>query len=140
MISFWFSLALAAITDGGRLQITIQLKAALQGTFALKTVQFRYNHMLLCKQDLSRKGARLHATKAQMLEPTYAEDASLKVVVKPPQPRLQIYCKTPIPVLYEGEVYTAVFVLRNTGSHSLRDLRVLCDNPAMMMSDPGQSA
>lgn len=108
----------------------------MQGTFALKSIQFRYNRMLLCKQDLSRRGPRLQATKAQMLEPTYAIDASLSLVVTPPQPRLQVQVKRPLPTLFEGEVHTTVLVLQNTGSRTLQDLRVLCDNDFAIMSKP----
>lgn len=93
--------------------------------------------MLHCKQDLTRKGARLHATKAHMLEPSYSDDTSLKIIVKPPQPRLSVESQMALPTLLEGETYKTIYILKNTGTRALRDLRVLCDNSLMSFEANG---
>lgn len=93
--------------------------------------------MLHCKQDLTRKGARLHATKAHMLEPSYSEDTSLKIIVKPPQPRLSVQSQIALPTLLEGETYKTICILKNTGTRALRDLRVLCDDSLMSFAANG---
>ena len=109
--------------------MSVTVTASKEGSFTLKDVQFRYNGSLKCTEDLIRQGARLFATKAQMLEPTYAEDSTLKILVKPPQPILQVVSDVPINDIYSGETVEIQMSLENAGSRSLKDLRVLCDTP-----------
>lgn len=110
------------------------VKASKEGTFTLKAVNFRYNRSLACTESLRRQGNRLFATKAHLLDPTYAEDSSLKIIVKPPQPILQVFCSEASPVLHAGESHSLVLTLLNAGSRDLRDLRVLCDAPHIAYS------
>lgn len=108
-------------------QLSVTVQATKEGTFTVKGVSFRYNRNLASTESLSRRGDRLYATKAQLLEPTYAEDSSLKIAVKPPQPILQVVGEDAVLELYAGETRNLALTLINAGSQSLRDLRVLCD-------------
>lgn len=84
-----------------------------------------------CTEDLHRKGPRLHATKAQMLEATYAEDLSMTILVKPQQPLLHITVHELVTILLAGEVVHLSLRLTNSGAHPMSNLRALCDQPSM---------
>lgn len=109
-----------------------------EGTYTLLTVKFRYNHLLECTEDLGRHGKRLHTTKAQMLEPTYAQDPSLKLLIKPSQPILKVEPNSAARSLLLGEVANFSLRLQNVGKHTLSNLRVLSDSPHIVFeSTPG---
>lgn len=73
-----------------------------------------------------------------MLEPTYAEDSTLKILVKSPQPILQVIPSEPINDIYSGETIQLQMSVENAGSRSLEDLRVLCDNPQIAFEVEGE--
>lgn len=121
------------------MQVLVNVNAKREGSYTLDAIKFRYNQLLKCTESLTRKGSRLHATKEQLLHATYAEDSTLKVLVKPPRPLLQVRCANGIPTLLEGETVNISFSLRNSGSRALRHLRVLCDNSHMsFIQEPGK--
>lgn len=116
----------------------MRVTASKEGSFTLRAVQFRYNGSLKCTEPLKGHGARLHTTKAQLLEPVYAEDTTLKILVQPPQPILQVLGNVPVYELYQGETIEIGLKMKNAGSRGLKDIRVLCDTAHIAIDSEGE--
>lgn len=114
------------------LQISLSVKASSIQTLEFTHVTFAFHKLLPCRQSLTRRGKRLHATKAQRLTPTYAPDTSLSVSIRPPRPNLAVSLDALPLALGQGESSTVSIELSNTGGAPLRDLRLLVSDPSVL--------
>ena len=106
------------------------MRALQAGTCRLRSVSFRYNGLLQCTESLEKRGRRLFGNKAEMVTPTYSSDDSLTIKVRAAVPVLEVeQCSLPAQCL-AGEVGLATLSLRNAGTRSMGDVRVLCSHPA----------
>ena len=101
-------------------------------TIEFTHVVFDFHKLLSCRQALTRRGKRLHATKAQRLTPTYAPDTSLAVSIRPPRPNLAVEVDGLPLALGQGESRRADVELRNTGGAAMKGLRVLVSDPSVL--------
>ena len=93
---------------------------------------FAFHKLLACRQPLTRRGKRLHTTKAQRLTPTYAPDTSLAVSIRPPRPNLAVSVDGLPLALGQGESRQVEIELKNTGGAAMKALRVLASDPSVI--------
>ncbi|PWN52637.1 hypothetical protein IE53DRAFT_384894 [Violaceomyces palustris] len=110
--------------------IAIPVKSSKPGKFRGVAVSFLLEDLLPLKEVLEKKGKRLTATKAQRMEPAYAQDQSLVITIHEPKPVLSVDIKDRFTFLGLGEEKTVALILENEGTVPLTDLRVLVDSPA----------
>ena len=84
-----------------------------------------YHRFFPCTQSLRKRGKRLHATKAQRLKPTYADDATLTIDVGESRPQLIADLLDVPVVLYAGEIVEAVIRLKNVGRGAIEEVQLL---------------
>lgn len=85
------------------------------GSYSLQAVRFRFHRFFPYEQTLARKGRRLHATKQQRIQPTYAEDTTLTVMVEVSRPMMTANFQYPSRPLYVGEEVPITLHVRNAG-------------------------
>ncbi|TYJ59142.1 hypothetical protein B9479_000131 [Cryptococcus floricola] len=95
------------------------------GTIKLLSVSFKFNGFLPCIQNLAKRGKRLHATKAQRLQPTYAEDTSLTVFLSAERPRILAEWVDLPENVYEGEIVESAIRIRNVGNNSVGEVSMI---------------
>lgn len=112
--------------------ITLEAKATAEGTVTLRAVTYRFNGLLACKEDLDKKGKRLHSTKAQMLTPTYDTNKSLtlKVIGSSALLKVRETMTMPSGSLLAGEIVSGSLELSNAGQWPVRNVRLLCSHPS----------
>jgi hypothetical protein len=71
----------------------------------------------------------LNATQEQRLQPTYAQDTSLRVKARSPIPTLTVSLNAVPARLVAGELVPSEITVTNTGQNDLVDLRLLCTLP-----------
>jgi hypothetical protein len=115
-------------------QIRLALTSQIKATFRITSVSYLLNGVLKCTETLARRrrGKRLHATKEQLIHPTYAQDTSLDVAVREPVPTLNADLSDLPTTLFEGESVLCHIRLSNSGSVPLSDLIVISDHPSMV--------
>jgi hypothetical protein len=113
-------------------QIRLALTSQIKATFRITSVSYLLNGVLKCTETLARRGKRLHATKEQLINPTYAQDTSLDVAVREPVPTLNADLSDLPTTLFEGESVLCHIRLSNPGSVPLSDLVVISDHPSMV--------
>lgn len=111
-----------------------------EGKFRLSAVTYRLEGLVPCRESLTKRGPRLHATKAQLVTPTYGEDTSLDVSVENAGPILRAdITRLPSGVL-AGETARSHIKFHNAGVESLHSLRILCSHPSFVALAPSESA
>lgn len=85
------------------------------GSYALTSVKFRFHRFFPYEQSLARKGRRLHATKQQRTQATYADDTSLTITVEESKPTMTASWDFPSRPLMSGETVPITLHVRNTG-------------------------
>ncbi|WVQ94767.1 hypothetical protein IAU59_001848 [Kwoniella sp. CBS 9459] len=94
-------------------------------TLHLSQVTFLFHRFFPCVQSLGRKGRRLHATKAQKLTPSYAEDTSLTVHVTPSRAILGVELIDIPETVYAGEEVEGSIRVVNRGKVGVQDLEMM---------------
>ncbi|OCF74953.1 hypothetical protein I204_03799 [Kwoniella mangroviensis CBS 8886] len=107
------------------ISISVTPLSASLSTIKLSNVTFLFHEFLPCTQSLIRKGKRLHATKAQRINPTYAEDQSLTVSITPSQAGLYVELEGIPEMLYEGEEVEGKVRLKNRGKLKIGNLGMI---------------
>jgi hypothetical protein len=130
---------IARLAPSQSARIALSFTAEKEGTYTVTEVSYRFNSSLLCRESLRKTGARLHATRAEMLTPTYGDDASLTLTVSPPGPALAVDTSSLPSQLLAGEVVQSSLRFSNTGTRALRSLRVLCSHPHFLLMVPTSS-
>jgi hypothetical protein len=95
--------------------ISLPMTATKPGTITIKSVKFDFHRFFPCEQPLARRGRRLHATKQQRVEPTYANDTSLNVEIQQARPVMSASLEGIPDVMYVGEQVGGTLVIRNEG-------------------------
>nr|XP_019050343.1 hypothetical protein I302_00772 [Kwoniella bestiolae CBS 10118]OCF29273.1 hypothetical protein I302_00772 [Kwoniella bestiolae CBS 10118] len=114
------------------LSISVTPRSASVSTLNLSNVTFLFHQFFPCTQSLVRKGKRLHATKAQRVNPTYAEDQSLTVSITPSKASLFVELEGIPERLYEGEVVEGKLRLINRGKLGVGDVGMIWDEYGMI--------
>ncbi|KAJ3401563.1 Trafficking protein particle complex 8, partial [Chytridiales sp. JEL 0842] len=83
-------------------------------------------------QIFTTRGKRLNNTKAQMAEPTYAIDNTLKLTVTPPMPVLDVTFHAFPETMLSGQVQRARLEINNKGNCGLKNLKVKLSHPSFM--------
>jgi hypothetical protein len=110
--------------------ITIAVTVNKATTVTITHATFLFHRFFPCIQSLLRKGKRLHATKAQRINPTYGTDTTLTVEIKAARPSLAVELTGVPDVLYEGEEVEGMLRMTNTG-------RVTVEDVWLMLSEAG---
>ena len=95
--------------------ISLPITATKPGTITIKSVKFDFHRFFPCEQLLARRGRRLHATKQQRVEPTYANDTSLNVEIQQARPVVSASLEGVPDIMYVGEQVGGTLVIRNEG-------------------------
>jgi len=95
--------------------ISLPITATKPGTMTIKSVKFDFHRFFPCEQPLARRGRRLHATKQQRVEPTYANDTSLNVEIQQARPVMSVRLEGVPDVMFVGEQVGGTLVIRNEG-------------------------
>jgi hypothetical protein len=96
-------------------RIISPITATKPGTITIKSVKFDFHRFFPCEQPLARRGRRLHATKQQRVEPTYANDTSLYVEIQQARPVMSASLEGIPDVIFVGEQVGGTLVIRNEG-------------------------
>ncbi|ORY24398.1 ER-golgi trafficking TRAPP I complex 85 kDa subunit-domain-containing protein [Naematelia encephala] len=112
--------------------IRIELKCTEPTTLTITSVSFLFHRFFPCTQPLRKRGKRLYATKAHRLDPTYATDTSLSIVVERSKPRLKVELDGLPEAMYEGEVVEGVVKLMNSGKEAVEDVRITLSEHGML--------
>jgi hypothetical protein len=91
------------------------MTATKPGTITIKSVKFDFHRFFPCEQPLARRGRRLHATKQQRFESTYANDTSLNVEIQQARPVMSASLEGIPDAMFVGEQVAGTLVLRNEG-------------------------
>ena len=105
--------------------IPFAISAVKPENVSITEVSFMYHRFFPCTQSLRKRGKRLHATKAQRLKPTYADDATLTIDVGESRPQLIADLLDVPVVLYAGEIVEAVIRLKNVGRGAIEEVQLL---------------
>jgi len=98
--------------------ISLPITATKPGTITIKSVKFDFHRFFPCEQPLARRGRRLHATKQQRVEPTYANDTSLNVEIQQARPFISARLEGVPDDMFDmfvGEQVEGTLVIRNEG-------------------------
>lgn len=110
-------------------QIRIPITCSANASFRITSVSYILNGTLKCTESLQRQGKRLSETKEHRLEPTYAQDKSLDVLVRDPIPRLDIDLTSLPTDLHAGETVTCDIAISNTSAVNVPDLHLITSHP-----------
>jgi hypothetical protein len=112
--------------------ISIGITVHKPSTIDITHASFLFNRFFPVKQDLKRRGKRLHTTKAHKLTPAYAEDTSLVVAVEGARPRVEVEFRGLPGFMYEGEQADGVVLLRNVGTVAVGGVALMVNRPGMI--------
>ena len=95
--------------------LSIPITATAPTTITITSVSFSFHRFFPCTQSLTRRGKRLHATKAHRLTPTYGTDTSLTVEIGAARPLLRVELDNEPEAVFEGEQVEMGLRLHNNG-------------------------
>jgi hypothetical protein len=102
------------------------------GSLTLDSASFLFHRFLPCTQSLTKRGKRLHVTKAQKLNPAYGTDSSLRVEVVEGGPGMKVELVWKDEEVLEGEEVEVGLRLKNTGKVTLEDLEMVIRDPGSL--------
>jgi hypothetical protein len=104
--------------------ISLPITVHKPGTITIKSVKFDFHRFFPCEQPLTRRGRRLHATKQQRVDPTYATDNSLNVEIQQARPVISASLEGLPDTMFVGEQVGGTLVIRNEGKISFGGVQV----------------
>ena len=100
-------------------QILLSITVPSASTISLTSVSYLFHRFLPVTQPLTKRGKRLHSTKAQRLNPSYGVDDSLVVVVEERRPAIIASFRWEglghEGEMWEGQEIDGVLEIENTG-------------------------
>lgn len=105
---------------------SVPVRLGACGTFRLHSVTCVLAGRLPVRQTMHKRGARLHATKAQRITPTYAPDTSLQVRIRAACPCIDVAVHDAPDVAYVGMALQLRVTLHNRGTAAARLARAVC--------------
>ena len=115
--------------------LSIPISISNPGKYTVKSVHFNFNRFFPYEQMLARKGRRLHATKQQRIEPTYADDATLTISIEPSRPTAVVSLEASTGYVYEGEEVPLTLHIRNTGTFPLEQIQLFSEGLSSLRVD-----
>lgn len=99
------------------------------GMMTIKTVKFDFHRFFPCEQPLGRKGRRLHATKQQRVDPSYANDTSLTIEIQQAKPTISARFDGFPDTMYVGEQVGGMLEIRNEGKTAFGGVQLCLNEP-----------
>lgn len=118
--------------------LSLPVQFETPGSYTLRSVKFNFHRFFPYEQELARKGKRLHATKQQRLEPTYAADTSLTVIVEKARPVMSASLDGPSDSVLLGEAVPLTLRIRNDGTIPFDRVQLFTDQASSIHISAGQ--
>ncbi|KDN47718.1 hypothetical protein K437DRAFT_267765 [Tilletiaria anomala UBC 951] len=112
--------------------VDVELVPKHAGKLLLHTITFILNENVPIRQALTKRGKRLNKTRAQKLEPTYAEDATLRVTITDARPTVALDVQQWQPSLLEGEEVKYQLSLRNISGLDVKHLGIFIQDTSSL--------
>ncbi|WRT65667.1 uncharacterized protein IL334_002612 [Kwoniella shivajii] len=112
--------------------ISLSVTPSWASTIHLSNVTFLFHRFFPCVQALTKKGRRLHGTKAQRLNPTYAEDTSLTVNVTSSRAGLHVELEGFPDRAYAGEEVEGRIRLFNRGKTQVENVGMIWNHVGLI--------